>query len=134
MNRRALVIRILVVAALIAASIPARAEHHERHKGGWHGDIRHFERYDLHTWRDGGWLHARHNGRYGWWWVAAGVWYYYPQPVYPYPDPYLPPLVVMQPTPAPAAQFWYYCAASRSYYPYVSTCPSVWKVVPATPP
>jgi hypothetical protein len=74
----------------------------------------------------------------GWWWIAAGAWYFYPEPVYPYPypDPYIPPVVVEQPTPAPqpAAQFWYYCEASNGYYPYVSSCPSDWKLVPATPP
>lgn len=147
MNRRTLVIKTMVVAVLIAASIPARAEHNGRHggegrhsgdRGGWHGDIRHFERHDLHTWRGGSWRHERHEGRLGWWWIAAGAWYFYPEPVYPYPypDPYIPPVVVEQPTPAPqpTAQFWYYCDASNGYYPYVSSCPSDWKLVPATPP
>lgn len=152
-TKRTLVIQVLVVAALVAASMSARAERSERHgkaghggdRGGWRGDIRHFERKDIHTWRAGHWRHARHGGRLGWWWVAAGTWYFYPQPVYPYPDPYIPPVVVMQPDPAsvpqpvapaaqPAAQNWYYCKASEAYYPYVSSCPSGWKIVPATPP
>jgi len=141
-----LVIKTLIVAALVAASMPANAERGDggRH-GGWHGDIRHFERHDLHTWRSGEWHHGRHGGRLGWWWVAAGAWYFYPQPVYPYPDPYLPPVVVVQPTTTPApqpvapviqppTQNWYYCKASKAYYPYVSNCPAGWKTVPATPP
>ena len=37
---------------------------------------------------------GRHGGRGGWWWVVGDAWYYYPQPVYPYPDPYTPPVVV----------------------------------------
>ena len=35
--------------------------------------------------------------------------------------------------PAPEAQsYWYYCAATRGYYPYVKECPGGWqKVAPA---
>lgn len=153
-TKRTLVISALAVAVLVATSMPARAEHDERHsgegrhggnRGGWHGDIRHFDKHDFPTWRAGRWRHTRHDGRLGWWWIAAGVWYFYPQPVYPYPDPYMPPVVVVQPTPAPVPQpvapaaqpdapSWYYCEARRGYYPYVPNCPSGWKVVPATPP
>jgi hypothetical protein len=43
------------------------------------------------------------------------------------------PQTSMPAVPAPA-QSWYYCEASQNYYPYVSTCPSGWKAVPATPP
>lgn len=138
----------------------------------WHGDIHHFEYRDMHYWHGGLWRHEFHDGRLGWWWVVGGVWYFYPQPVYPYPDPYTPPVVVQQqpttvivapqptapvvvapqqpapvvvapqpvpaPAPAPAAapapQSWYYCEASRAYYPYVSSCAAGWKQVPATPP
>ena len=34
----------------------------------------------------------------------------------------------------PPMQYWYFCAASRTYYPYVSSCQSGWTAVPATPP
>lgn len=68
--------------------------------------------------------------------------YYYPAPVY-YPVP-----VVVQSAPqvytersdvaapaAPAAEnSWYYCAASRGYYPYVKECPGGWQRVSPTPP
>jgi hypothetical protein len=142
-----------VVALLGAIPFAATAQHPER---VWRGDIRHFERHDSHQWRSGAWRHGSHAGRDGWWWVVGGLWYFYPQPVYPYPDPYRPPLVVVEPSqppvvlqvapaaqsapqspPAatqPAAQFWYYCEAERGYYPYVVSCPSGWKTVPATPP
>jgi hypothetical protein len=75
--------------------------------------------------------------------VVGGLWYFYPEPVYPYPDPYIPPVVVVQPTvpvaptapvPAAAPQYWYYCEASQNYYPYIATCPSGWKMIPTTPP
>jgi hypothetical protein len=149
------VITALFALTLMAAVSSASAERDERRhderrhdegrhgdaRGGWHGDIRHFDNHDYQIWREGSWHRARHEGRLGWWWVAAGVWYFYPQPVYPYPDPYLPPVVVVSPQPAlqpaPAlaapAQSWYYCEASKSYYPYVSSCPAGWKTVPATP-
>ena len=144
----------LAVAALLGTAAPLSAVAQYRdHDRVWRGDIRHFDNHDLHRWRSGAWRHGSYGGRIGWWWVAGGMWYYYPQPVYPYPDPYRPPVVVIeqapppvvipvpvQPAPqvapapqAPAPQFWYYCEAAGSYYPYVPTCPSGWKTVPATP-
>jgi hypothetical protein len=148
------IISMLALAALsVAVALPALAEgRHEGHQEGrqgerhdmhgWGGerDIRHFEGHHMSVWRGGDWRHGRHDGRLGWWWVAAGAWYFYPQPVYPYPDPYVPPVVVVQPpqqpdapSVPPPAQSWYYCEASKSYYPYVSTCTAGWKTVPATP-
>ncbi|HZV54140.1 MAG TPA: hypothetical protein VFF82_04300 [Rhodocyclaceae bacterium] len=98
----------------------------------WHGgDIHRFHQHDMQRWQGGSWHHGDHLGRLGWWWVVAGAWYFYPQPVYPYPDPYTPPVVTV---PAPAVgQYWYYCDAARTYYPYVATCPSGWRQVPAAP-
>jgi hypothetical protein len=104
----------------------------------WHGDISRFHEHDWHLWRDGHWEHARRDGRTGWWWVVGGAWYFYPAPVYPYPNPWEPPAVIVAPPveaapPAPPTQYWYYCEAPRGYYPYVATCPRGWKPVPATP-
>ncbi len=42
-----------------------------------------------------------------------------------------------QPMPpaSPASSFWYYCADSKMYYPYVRQCSTGWlKVVPKTAP
>lgn len=105
----------------------------------WHGDIRHFNQHDFPRWRAGQWRHGVHDGRMGWWWVVGGLWYFYPQPVFPYPNAYIPPTVIIEqviPPSLPIAQqqYWYYCEASASYYPYVPTCPSGWKMVPAVPP
>ena len=80
------------------------------------------------AWEGGRWRHEVHNGRDGWWWDVGGVWYYYPQPIYPYPDPFVPPVVVA-PAPAPGAQFWYFCRNPRGYYPYVSRCVVPWQAV-----
>ena len=65
--------------------------------------------------------------------------YYYP-PAYPY---YYPPATVVVPTQpqryieqapqASADSFWYYCADSKAYYPYVKDCPAGWQRVSPTP-
>lgn len=98
-----------------------------------HGDIHRFHERDWGDWHRGRWDHDWHGGRFGWWWVVGGVWFFYPRPVYPYPDPYLPPdYVVATGTPPPA--YWYYCPTARTYYPYVQACPVPWQPVPASPP
>jgi hypothetical protein len=118
------------------------AIHHEPelHRGGpemhrgWPGDARHFHEVIVPRWRTGRWIHGDHLGRAGWWWVVEGEWYFYPAPIYPYPDPYVPPGVVVAAPPAPPApvQYWYYCASSQTYYPYVSACSEGW--TPVVPP
>ncbi len=85
--------------------------------------------------------------------IGAGPWPYY-YPVVPAPYYYGPaPVVVAPPAPqapdyveqgqaqqGPAEQeagpteggdTWYYCDASKTYYPYVKQCPSGWREVPA---
>jgi hypothetical protein len=69
-----------------------------------------------------------HDGRQGWWWILDGVWYFYPRPTRPFPDPFVPPMV--QPPPA-GMTYWYYCKPYEQYYPYVATCPGSWRAVPA---
>jgi hypothetical protein len=116
-----------------------RHEHHER----WHGDIHHFHEHDIDLWRGGHWMHDRHQGRFAWWWVVGGVWYAYQYQIFPYPDPYMPPeLVVPQQPPvsvSPATQpapnqFWYYCSQPDGYYPYIAQCQVPWQKVPASNP
>lgn len=107
--------------------------------GDFHGrDFGHFGRGELNTWRGGGWRHEWHDGRYAWWWVASGFWYFYPAPIYPFPT-YVPPAIVVQqappvPTGLPPAQFWYFCDNPQGYYPYVASCDVPWREMPATPP
>jgi hypothetical protein len=73
---------------------------------------------------------------------------YYPGPYYsPY---YYPPVVAVPASPptyveqgdevAPAAPvqeqsraYWYYCAESKAYYPYVKQCPGGWQRVAPQP-
>jgi hypothetical protein len=115
----------------------------------------HGARGDGHGWSHGdhrGWDHDHGGGhvRFG---VTFGVplfdpgyyspYYAYPYPAYPYAYPPVvvqsaPPVYVeqgaAQTAPAPAPADWYYCPASKSYYPYVSECPGGWQRVPARPP
>jgi len=87
---------------------------------------------------------AWHHGR-----THVGVGFYFGGPVwYPYPYYAYPPTVVVREVPpttyieqgapeaAPQQQgYWYYCADSKTYYPYVKDCPAGWqKVVPQAQP
>jgi hypothetical protein len=80
----------------------------------------------------------------GWYGYSAYPYAYYPY--YPYASP---PAVIVQPNPqtyvqqAPPAteapqppNYWYYCAGSKAYYPYVRECPEGWMTVvpPASSP
>ncbi len=107
----------------------------DEHREHWHGDIGRFHEHDLGFWRSGHWFHGNHEGRFGWWWIVDGGWYFYPAPIYPYPSPYVPPAVAIPGNPysAPPA-YWYYCPNPPGYYPYVPSCPYPWQPVPAAPP
>jgi hypothetical protein len=92
--------------------------------------------------------HVRFGVMIGPYW--GGPWHYPPYPYY-YP-PYYPPVVVQPPapqvyieqSPAPAAppapvavapaNYWYFCAAAKGYYPYVRECPGGWQKVLPQPP
>jgi hypothetical protein len=130
--------RLLAIAASIAMAYSSLSTA-DPHRNHWRGDIHHFHDHDYPHWRDGHWYHGDHGGRLGWWWVAANMWYLYPAPIYPYPNPYIPPAVVVEREPEPVAAIlppetvWYYCKSSRNYYPYVSVCPEGWRLVPAQP-
>src|SRR5882672_10643891 len=91
--------------------------------------------------------HGRAHVSFGFYVGGPGYWGY-PYPYYPYypayPYPYYPAPVVVQQSPpvyterqdvAPANEqgYWYYCAASRGYYPYVKECPGGWQKVSPTP-
>lgn len=99
------------------------------------GDFRRFGPGDRARWVGGGWRHDYYDGRWGWWWIVGGAWYWYDQPIYPYPTvvsavAYPPPAPVEVAPPvmsappvviAPGPQFRYYCP-DRGYYPEVQTC------------
>jgi predicted transcriptional regulator len=53
-----------------------------------------------------------------------GDWYFYPEPIYPYPN-YIDPNGVSG---------GYYCTNPQGYYPYVASCDAPWQSVPAVAP
>lgn len=73
----------------------------------------------------------------------------YPPAYYGPPVDYGPPVVIQPPEPdvyiersqtaplntqrASSGRTWWYCAASKSYYPYVKECSSGWREVPNAP-
>jgi len=69
-----------------------------------------------------------------WWWGPLAY------PIYDYPRQ---PIVIEQQSPVYEQQtqqpeeqyYWFYCAESKTYYPYVKQCPKGWmKVVPTLNP
>ncbi len=76
--------------------------------------------------------------------VAAPLFFYPPpSPVYYYPPVPLSPPAYIEQEPAPggtappapsANQYWYWCAGSNAYYPYVKECPGGWQPVLPQPP
>ncbi len=132
---------------------------HEQYAFRGH-DVRHFDHDDFDRWRGGYWNNTCFAGRCGWWWLAGGIWYFYTQPIYPYPlivpeityvDPYAyeddappPPPVYYAPPPAyyappppppvplaPGPKFRYYCTNPPGYYPEVPNCNVQYQEVPA---
>ena len=137
---RKLSLFLLTTALLASGTVPpafadARHSHgrerREHNDWRWHGDIHHFRDYDFALWSSGSWVHEFHEGREGWWWVAGGLWYFYPAPTFPYPDPYTPPDIVVELSPE-ASPSYYYCGTPAGYYPYVIRCNVPWHRVSAT--
>jgi len=98
-----------------------------------HRDFAHFSPVERAAWTRGQWLHRWYHGRYGWWWNAGGVWFWYDAPVYPYPtvvsDYYYEDQDASQ-----GSGYWYYCGNPAGYYPYVRSCRGPWEPVTPQPP
>lgn len=116
-------VSVLALGLLTAGPTLAQERWHEH---GWGHD--HPRGYDWDHWRRGGWTNGWHEGRFGWWWVVNGVWFSYPAPVYPYPQP---PVVVVTPPAQPQPGYFYYCPNPSGYYPAIPQCPTGWQMVPA---
>lgn len=87
-------------------------------------EVRRFGDEDLSLWRGGRWYHGWRGDRFGWWWGTGGAWYFYDQPVYPFP-PEVSEYIYEEPAPAVAPVqywYWYWCDNPAGYYPYVPTC------------
>ena len=118
------------------------------HNGDFHGRDSH-----RHDFRGGDFHGDGHHSFFSFTFGAPLFWRpyaYYPfygsyYPFYEYPRTTVviqrqPEVYVQQAAPPPAPQtasgnYWYYCPDTRTYYPYVQTCPSNWlTVVPPTSP
>lgn len=128
---------VISLVGAVALSTPASARRHGDY--GYH-HYHGYPRVNFDIWVGGHWRHDWYRERYGWWWVAGPHWYYYPEPIYPYPaySAYpaygavaAPPAA---PVGAPPEQNWYFCESPKGYYPYVSQCATAWRAVPVTPP
>ena len=148
-----------LLAALFVSTMPALADRGGGggshggggfHSGGFHNGGFHHD----------GFHHGFHHGFHGtffvggvfnpffWGWPYYGYPYYgYPYYGYPYPPPYPYPGDGYAPAAAPVAaagtppppppseqSSWYYCAPTKSFYPYVTSCSQPWRQVPITPP
>jgi len=142
----------LLVLALTVLTLSGPADAQRDRRGGaphFRGDSPRVQQHDGRAWRGGHWAGNRHGSRLSWSIGIGGLWYPYSYaypysypyaygyPVYPYSYPYSyswqPPVALATPQVGPPAQYWYYCEASGTYYPYVATCPGGWREVPATP-
>ena len=115
-------------------------------------NVSHFNAQDRSAWQHGHWQHGRRHGRDGWWWNSGGSWFFYDQPVYPYPgyvsntyydddyydggddgyaDVYADPGYAA--SPGDGGYYWYYCNNPAGYYPYVKSCRGPWRAVTPTP-
>ena len=120
------------------------------HYGGGYGGGGHYGGYGGGHY-GGGYYGGYRGGYYGGIGIyGLGLGYYgwpYYSPYYAYPPavvqvPSSPPVYIEQgggqvaPAQAPQSQsgYWYYCADSRAYYPYVKECPAGWQQVAPQPP
>ena len=138
MKRTKVALALSLILITFLASAPAFAQHRGggRHWGG--------------GWRLGVAVGVPLALAYG---IYGPRWYYPPYAYGPYyPPVYYPPVVSAPPTyieqgtpqaaPVPQAPqsssapqgYWYYCAESKSYYPYVNQCAGAWQRVSPTPP
>jgi hypothetical protein len=125
-----------------------RVSHGHGHFNGHHHHGHHHKSFGHHHKSFGHHHHGHHHNSttfVGFGFAYPWSWYgYYPPPYY-YPGYYPQPVAYpaqpvtyveqgAAPAPAEPAGWWYYCEASRTYYPYVKECPSGWQRVPALPP
>lgn len=107
----------LVIAFLLSATVGMGSAWADRGGHGGHFEHHHFGHDRFGVVVGPGW---------GPWYDP---WFYDPPAVIETPAPQA---YVQQPTPSASA--WYYCAESRSYYPYVKKCPGGWQPVAPQPP
>lgn len=128
--------------------------------GGGHGGGRYTGSGHGYYGHGGGYYgHGYYGHGYGYGGIGVTIGPYWAPWGYPgsyYGSPYYSPVVIEQagpqiyieqqenqllqsspavaPVPAPQTNYWYYCRASKGYYPYVKDCPGGWQKVSPQPP
>lgn len=127
---------LVLVGAMACGSALARGGH------GHPGGARAHSRAVVHAHVGGG--RPVHHARFAAFVTAPVFWtgLYFRPAYYPPPPvvvvPYTPPRYIEReavlPVPGQSDGYWYYCAGSNSYYPYVTECPGGWQRVSPQPP
>lgn len=146
--------RFIALAAALALGVGISGPASADRGGGGRGYYGHGN--NGHGYYGHGYYGRGYYGRRGYY-PSFGFYFGSPYPYYPYPYwgpsyPYYPPAVVAVPSSPPVyiergdgsnaapvqndtQAFWYYCAGSNAYYPYVKQCPGGWeRQVPMPPP
>jgi hypothetical protein len=137
--KRKLALSAIGLAAILGAlGIPAAPA------AAWHrfhgGAVIYWGPEEVALWRGGYWHYGLYDGRIGWWWAVGGGYYWYPEPIYPYPTIASEVVVTEMPiaaaapvSAAPAVPMYYYCDNPAGYYPNVPVCNQPFRPVPVTP-
>jgi hypothetical protein len=115
---------------------PAEAKGVRGHFHGHRGHHGHHFRHG-HRFHHGHHFHHRHHhhGRIGVFIgapIVLGGWWYHSRPPAYYAYPAAPAYI--EQGDVPPEHWWYYCAGSKMYYPYVKECPGGWQRVAPDPP
>jgi hypothetical protein len=142
-TRAAATLSLILLGAVASASVLAAGGHGgggSHGGGGWHGG----------GWHGGSGWHGGHccgtHVGFGFFFGAPffpyyAAPYYYPPYYYPpldagpaYPSAYVEQGPVQASPPQSQANWLYYCAEAKSYYPYVRECAAGWVRIPPQPP
>ncbi|MGZ3768717.1 MAG: hypothetical protein ACXVCR_18130 [Bdellovibrio sp.] len=140
----------LLIPLLLIATFARGEEPRPHDSHPWHGPG-----FSVRHWQGGHWHHGPYFDRTGWWWIVGPDWYFYDDPVYPYPPFEVQPIYTAQvngplpepitplPTQPPSSSstatsgpraYFYSCEKSKSNYPTVTVCEAGWVAVPVPPP
>lgn len=148
-----LLLVLVVISALCVSGMAFAAGSYQGggHSGGYRGGGGHGGDHGGGGHHGGHWGH--HGGSdidfviggpfWGWPWYYPYYYPYYSYPYYSYPYYYPYGSAVSEPQEyiqrseeeysSEPSGVWYYCPASKAYYPYVRKCPGGWQTVPAQP-
>lgn len=146
------IVGLILLSVVVAGSVLAQRQgaHSGSPHSGSRSGIAHYGSHWGTSRYYGGHYHSGSHVGVGVYFGGPAYWYYpwpyyyppayYYSPYYPYYYPpaqaYSPPAYVEQGTSTERfeSNWWYYCAGSDRYYPYVKECPGGWQRVTPQPP